>query len=152
MPEIIRHQQTYRVGLNATAENLVTDTRIENLVQDAVQRGLRPVGSPALDELSDPVGHHTAQRHADGRHADRRPPTGYRSATFGVDCVRAGEYDYDAAAEAHTAALTGETGEQDGTARGYDAEIGESETPTYDATAHDHLEGLIADSSVGEQG
>lgn len=147
MPEIIRHQQTYRVGLHATAENLATDTRIENLVQDAVQRGLRPVGSPALDELSEPVGHHTEERHADGRHADRRPPTGYRNATFGVDCVRAGEYDYDAAAEAHAAAL----GEQDVTARGYDAEIGESETPTYDATAHDHLEGLITDSTP-EQG
>lgn len=153
----VRHfQKTYRVGVDATPETLNLDTRVEAFVQELVQRGLRPVSDVRLDELSEPVMHHTEGRLPESRpgttarFVDRRPPTGYRWATLGVDAVPAWAYDYGAAADAHTAAeRAAEIEQRDETVRGYDADL-PSETPTYDATAHDHLEGLIAADDTGE--
>lgn len=163
-----RFTRVYRVGIDATPDTLDLDTRIEAFVQDLVQRGLRPVSTPTLDELSDPVGHHTQGRLPEGRpgvaarHADRRPPTGYRWATLGVDAVPAWAYDYQAAVDAHTSALGGPDGGNDSETgvtshggddlRGYDGHDAPSDTPTYDQTAHDHLNQMIAESDQHEQG
>lgn len=147
--EVRRFTKVYRVGIDATPDTLNLDDRVEAFAQELVQRGLRPVSEFTLDDLSEPVGHHTAARHADGRHADRRPPTGYRYATLGVEAVPARAYDLGAAADAHTAAER--AARVEGVTRGYDADLGPSDTPTYDQTAHEHLESLIADSSETEQ-
>lgn len=157
--DVRRFTRKFRVGIDATPDTLDLGTRTEAFVQELVQRGLRPVSDTTLDELSEPVGHHTEGdlgdpgRHGQGRlpesrpgakarHVDRRPPTGFRVATLGVDAVPAYAYDYQAAADAHIAA------ERAAEVEGSDEnpnEVTRTDLPVYDE-ARARLEGMINES------